>query len=324
MLDDLDLQLDNFMLYCDSKNLAIKTKASYEQTLHLFLAYLREEHKIDEPKNIKTVHIRSYIKYLRERGKYTVVARESSKTLNNPHNRTDHSKPLSDTTIANYLRNIKVFFSFLLSEGEIRDNPVKNVQRIKPNRKKKKLLSEEDLRLFFRAFDTATFCGYRNWMQARLLLDTGMRVGELVNLRLEDIDFRRKTILLSDPKNGKQRFAFMSLKTMRDIKRWLRYLERYTNSEYIFPTNRGGKQSITGVEKNFTIASNKVGLSVAPHHLRNNFAKYYLLNGGDITTLSTILGHSSAEVTRQAYLDFDDDEVGRIYQKHAPLNNMRI
>jgi len=63
-----------------------------------------------------------------------------------------------------------------------------------------------------------------------------------------------------------------------------------------------------------------VGLDVQPHQLRNNFAKYYLLNGGDWR----ILGHASVEVTQQAYLDFTDQEVNRKYQRHSPLNNLNI
>ncbi|MCM3788375.1 hypothetical protein M3221_08165 [Domibacillus indicus] len=62
------------MLYCDSKKPARKTKASYKQSLRIFSTYLRNHHNITEPAAIKTAHIRSYIQYLRDRGKYTVVA----------------------------------------------------------------------------------------------------------------------------------------------------------------------------------------------------------------------------------------------------------
>lgn len=74
-------------LYCDSKHLSKKTLSSYEQTLKLFALYLKNEYKIDEIDKVKSAHIRQYIKYLRERGKYTVVSKESSVTINNPQNR---------------------------------------------------------------------------------------------------------------------------------------------------------------------------------------------------------------------------------------------
>jgi integrase/recombinase XerD len=76
--------MDNFMLFCSSKNLSRKTMASYEQALKLFGQYLKQQFKIEEVTKVQTGHIRQYIKYLRERGKYTVVSTEESKEVNHP------------------------------------------------------------------------------------------------------------------------------------------------------------------------------------------------------------------------------------------------
>ncbi|MET3684325.1 integrase/recombinase XerD [Alkalibacillus flavidus] len=67
------LSLDHFMLQCDAKNLSPKTLKSYDQSLKLFLHYVHHEHEINEVDKIKTFHIRSYIKYLKERGKYNTI-----------------------------------------------------------------------------------------------------------------------------------------------------------------------------------------------------------------------------------------------------------
>jgi integrase/recombinase XerD len=83
---------------------------------------LDKELKVTDIKKVKSAHIRQYIKYLRERGKYTVVSSETSRKINHPNHRHDFNKPISDTTAANYLRNIKVFFNFLESEREIKSN----------------------------------------------------------------------------------------------------------------------------------------------------------------------------------------------------------
>jgi len=75
------------------------------------------------------------MKYLRERGKYTVVTKESSREINYPDNRTNYQKPVSSTTIANYVRNLKVFFNYLHKvEREINKNPIKSIESIKPER----------------------------------------------------------------------------------------------------------------------------------------------------------------------------------------------
>lgn len=65
-------------------------------------------------------------------------------------------------------------------------------------------------------------------------------------------------------------------------------------------------------------------MSVHPHQLRNNFARAYLMNGGDIYTLSRILGHSSVQVTEQAYMDLTREEIARKYHEHSPLAKWKI
>ncbi|MFS0776048.1 tyrosine-type recombinase/integrase [Neobacillus sp. 3P2-tot-E-2] len=329
-MTEIEIQMDSFMLYCDSKHLSKKTLSSYEQTLKLFAMYLKDEFKITDPTKVKTAHIRHYIKYLRERGKYTVVVKEKSKQINHPDHRHDFNKQLSDTTIANYLRNIKVFFNFLHSEREIKINPVENIENIKPNRKKKALLSPEELKKVLDTFDLTIFHSYRTWLQTRLILDTGIRAGECCDLRPEVIDFKNKSILIENPKNNQQRYVYFGFKMSNDLKRWMQYRDRYSDSPYLFPTIRGTKLDVRNFERSLKQAGNKVGVNIHPHLLRNNFAKYYLLGdnngygGGDFATLSRILGHSSVDVTMKAYLDFTDQEVGRKYQKHSPLSNLDL
>lgn len=177
LLKKIDLELDQFMLYCDSKNLSRKTLASYEQTLKLFTHYLKIEHGITEASKVKSWHIQNYIKYLRERGKYTVVVDEWTKKHNHPDNRLDKGEDISDTTIANYLRNIKVMFNYFYREGKLTSNPVKNIPNIKPKRKQKKLLKPRELERLFSAMDITKFHEYRLWIGSRLILDSGVRVG---------------------------------------------------------------------------------------------------------------------------------------------------
>ncbi|PEW44112.1 integrase [Bacillus cereus] len=324
-MSDFGFQIENFMLYCTSKNLSVKTLKSYEQTLKLFSAYIKNEFDISEVDKVKSAHIRHYIKYLRERGKYTVTVNEKSATVNFPHKRDDYRKPLSATTISNYIRNIKVFFNYLYEvEREIRKNPVEAIESIKPNRKKKPLLSKEELQKVMRTFDNTMFHGYRDWLITRLILDTGMRIGECLSLTPDVIDFKTKSILIENPKNNQQRYVYFSQKVSRELKNWLLYRDRYSNSFYLFPTIRGTQLEIRNFERTLRLNGKKVGVDIHPHQLRNNFAKYYLLNGGDFVTLSRILGHSSVEVTQKAYLDFTDGEIGRKYQRHSPLSHLDI
>lgn len=123
----IDSQIDDFMLFCQSKGLAKKTMASYEQTIRLFALYLEDNYQITDAKDVTSKMVREYIKHLQERGKYTVVVNAQSKKYNVPENRTDLGKKLSNTTINNYIRNIKVFFNFLTEQRYIKTNPMRNI-----------------------------------------------------------------------------------------------------------------------------------------------------------------------------------------------------
>ncbi|ERM91932.1 hypothetical protein O163_08265 [Caldanaerobacter subterraneus subsp. yonseiensis KB-1] len=135
MIHKIDYQLDDFLNYCKEKNLSLKTIASYEQTLRLFIRYLYDTYKIVDAKDVKEDMIRNYIRYLQERGKYTITADERTKMINFPDNREDYGKKISVATINNYLRNIKVFFNFLVEFREIRNNPTKKNKSIKTGKK---------------------------------------------------------------------------------------------------------------------------------------------------------------------------------------------
>ena len=89
-MKDFDYYIEDFMLYCVSKNLSKKTMKSYEQTLKLFQLYMEKEQDTKEVDKVDTKQIREYISYLRERGKYTVQVANAD--INRPHNRTDNGK----------------------------------------------------------------------------------------------------------------------------------------------------------------------------------------------------------------------------------------
>jgi len=326
MKKNLYFELENFMLYCTSKNLSPKTIKSYEQTIKLFLKYLEEEFNIENVKEVEKSHLRMYIKYLQERGKYTItISKKDDDFYNRPENRTDLGKKISNTTINNYLRNIKVFFYFLVDEEVLRKNPFEKISYLKAQRKMKETITEENFRVLLRGFDLTRFTGYRDYIITILLLDTGMRIGECLNLFEEDIDLKSKVILIRrNVKGAKDRYAYLSFKMGQELRKWLSYKDRYIESELIFPSNRNTIMNVSNFEKNLNKVGQRVGVEVKPHQLRNQFAKQYLMNGGDIYTLSRILGHSSVKVTEQAYLDLNIEDIKKKFHRNSPLSNWNI
>lgn len=325
-MEQIDYDIDDFMTYCEVKNLSKKTISSYEQTLRLFAIFLKNECKVKEAGEIKEIHIREYIKQLQERGKYTVVANENTKKVNFPENRKDYQKELSKTTINNYIRNIKVFFNYMYDNRYISNNPIRRVKQLKNQRKVVGYIDDTNMNKLLKSFDLSKFHEYRDYTIAQLIFDTGMRIWETLLIKEADIDFVKRTILLpaDNTKGKKDRYVFFSQEMLKQLKRWLQYKDRYKQCEYVFCTTKGTVLKISNYETNFKKYGERIGQNdIHPHMLRNNFAKRFLLSGGDIYTLSKILGHSSVTVTEEAYLDLRNEDLRVQYQRHSPLMNLK-
>ena len=323
---DFEWLTDEFMLYCRSTQLREKTMSSYEQTLHLFGRWLSDELKIYTVDKITENVIRKYIDDLMVRGKYTFYVNDLSKKKNCPDRRRDYRKPVSITTINNYIRNIRVFFNWMEREYIIRKNPMKRIRQLKYNRQAKVFLSDEDLKKFLSKFDKSYFTEHRDYVMIMLMLDSGMRLGECSTVLVTDLELARKRINLraEETKGRKDRTVYFSPKTETIIRRWLQFKDRYVESDYLFPIKEhGGSIGVGNFESNFKKYILRAGLNeeYTPHCLRNNFAKRCLMNGMDIFTLSKILGHSSVEVTEQAYLDLTDEDISKQYHRASPLSN---
>ena len=135
-MDDLSFewQIDEFMVFCRSRQLREKTMNSYEQTLRLFERWCAEEMNITTVDKVSEAVIRRYILSLQERGKYSFYANDKAKEINYPDRRRDFRKPISPITINNYIRNLRVFFNWLDRDYILKKNPMRKVQQLKVNR----------------------------------------------------------------------------------------------------------------------------------------------------------------------------------------------
>ncbi|WP_428817758.1 tyrosine-type recombinase/integrase [Clostridium butyricum] len=325
---NFEFYIEDFMEYCNLKGLSRKTMKSYEATLKLFSKFIDEEFQIMKISDIKDKHIKDYIKFTKERGKYSYVSDDKSVVLNNPSVRKDFGKNVSASTINNYIRNLKVFFNWLADSRIIKSSPMDKIDFIKVKRKPKDNISDSDFIALIKAIDVTKYYEYRDYVVIQLIMDTGMRLGETLSLTIDDVDIDRTAILIPAEitKGKKERYVFFSNTMAGMLRRWLQYKDRYIdNDQLLFPTTRGSKLGIPHFERNFRIYKDRAGLSqnVTPHSLRNNFAKRCLMSGMDIYTLSRILGHSSVTVTEKAYLDLTVTDIRKNYQRFSPLENIR-
>lgn len=152
--------IEMFIEHCGLKGLSTKTINSYEQTLRLFMQYM-DEQGILLTEKITHLAIQGYIKSIKERGKYTVTTNPNSG--NYPDRRVDFGKRVSDITINNYLRNLRVFFNWCVEEELILRSPVKKGDFVKVERKPLEFVSDEDFKRLLKSMNSASFS---EWMSA--------------------------------------------------------------------------------------------------------------------------------------------------------------
>ena len=323
---DFDYYIDEYMYNCRSRKLRPKTMISYEQTLRLFERWCLEEANITEPSQVLESTIRHYICSLQERGKYTFYSAENCAITYNPARRRDFSQDVSTTTINNYIHNLKAFFTWYADITQAQ-NPMVKIRQLRNERKAQEFLEDHEIDKLLKIFDRSYFPEHRDFMMIMLILDTGMRLGECLQVTTDALDMDDRTILLpaENTKGRRTRCVFFSVKTSKCLQRWLRYKDRYTSSKFLFPKKGGLPLDIHSFESAFKRYLGRAGIDKAysPHALRNNFAKRCLMNGMDIYTLSRILGHSSVSVTENAYLDLTDRDLRHRYQNFSPIENMR-
>lgn len=319
--------IQDYINYCDYKNLSTKTIKAYYQTLVLFAKYLEEEKGISNINDINKGVVEEYITFTKERGKYSFVASEEGMIKANIDKRNDIGEKVSNSTLNNYLRNIKAFFGWLEENMIIKENTVRNCKFVKNVRTSKEQLTDMEYNKLIKSMDITKFHEYRDFIITNLIFDTGMRLNETLNLTIHDIDLVRRTIVIPAhiTKGKKDRVVFYSLHMSKLLQRWIRFKDTIQESELLFPTQRtNGVLAVSNFERNFRIYLKraKIYKKITPHGLRNNFARRFLLASKDIYTLSRILGHSSVTVTEKQYLDLMDEDFRKQYQRFSPLENM--
>lgn len=325
---NFNFYVEDFMEHWKLKGLSKKTMKSYEASLMLFSKYIEDEFQLSRIKEIKDKYTNEYVKFTKERGKYSYVSDDKTVLLNNPTMRKDFGKAVSPATINNYIRNLKVFFTWVVDNKIIKSSPMDKVQFVKVKRKPKDNISNSDFTALIKSIDVTKYFEYRDYVVIQMIMDTGMRLGETLSLIVHDVDLERRAVLIPADitKSKKERYVFFSNTMAGILRRWLQFKDRYIdNDSLMFPTTIGTKLGISHFERNFRTYKERDGLSqnVTPHWLRNNFAERCLMSGMDIYTLSRILGHSSVTVTEKAYLDLTVTDIRKNYQRFSPLENMR-
>lgn len=216
-------------------------------------------------------------------------------------NKLDKQNP---STVTKDLFAIKFFFENVL--GQNVDIPVPKRNKTLPS-----ILSLSELKKIIKIAMNP-----KHKLIIKLLYGTGLRVSEIVNLKVKDIDFDEKLVKVKLGKGKKDRFVKLPDSISDEIKMFC----NIGNSAYVFPSNRGGKLTVKSIQKIVSNSAKKAGIEkrVYPHLLRHSFATHLLEQGTDLRVIQKLLGHSSVKTT-QIYTQISQ---ASIRQVKSPLDNL--
>lgn len=233
------------------------------------------------------------------------------------------AKTLNPKSQARIISGLKSFFNYLVFEDYRKDNPLDFIESPKIGRKLPDTLSEGEINTIINAIDLSKPEGERNRAMLETLYGCGLRVSELVNLKISDLFFEEDFIKVTG-KGDKQRFVPISSINKKYIGVYRKEIRLHQTIqkgfEDILFLNRRGKQLTRAMI--FTIVkrlAEKTGVqkNISPHTFRHSFATHLLQNGADLRAIQQMLGHESITTT-EVYVHVDRSDLARVMNEFHP------
>jgi len=302
--------IQGFKLSCQTEGKSPKTIEWYITFLLKFLAFLKFNNYPTDAAQINKDVIRAFILYLQDEA------------------RTPRSKkPLSPATVQGYIRTLRVFFSWVVKEEYLSDSPTAKIPVPKAPVKVINTYSHEQIGKLAQACYRSNGNGYRNFTILLLLLDSGIRVSELVNIDLNDINQAEGWIKIRIGKGGKERIVPVGSVVQKSLWKYINQHRPQPLTQKItslFLSDDGLPLTRSGIQQMLRRCGKRAGISgvrCSPHTFRHTFARSYLINGGDIFSLQKILGHTSLASVR-IYLNLFGTDIKKQHQKYSPADTL--
>jgi site-specific recombinase XerD len=228
---------------------------------------------------------------------------------------------LSPHSVQSYIRHVKRLFSWLTEEGHLERNPAERIKATKPRTQEIKAISPDDFLAILATTEGGSAIDRRDRAMILLLADSGARAGGVCGLRLQDVDLDRGTADVIE-KGGRRRVILFTPETAQAIKGWLDV--RPDRGHWLFTGLRHyDKEAMSpnSLRQMLDRRAERAGVTGphGPHSFRHAFAIAYLMTGGDLPSLSRILGHSSIAVTADFYARFSQEQLRQKHAKHSPV-----
>ena len=296
-MEKIDLiQIKEYFLksILDQKNYSKKTIENYNRDLNKFFKFLND-YKIKDIKKITKETVRLY--FLKQKN-------------NN----------ISNRTLGRYYSSLNSFFLYSIEHEYIGVNPLKFIDYPKYTKKIPEYIYDYQLeKLINEKTSENVEIELRNKLIIHLLLDTGVRVSELVNIKVRDIDVEERIIKVFG-KGSKERFVFFTSKTKELLINYFIKRKEKAITDNLLINYKGEKLTERSVQKIIKLVGEKIGLDIHPHLLRHTFATDLLNKGADIRMIQELLGHENLDTT-QIYTHVSNSRVKEVYDdSHSNKN----
>jgi len=295
-----DTSIENFKNYLKlERGLSMNSIESYEFDLIQFKNFIIENSINESPKKCSSSTVKRYL----------------YKNFSNKKSRSQ----------ARSISALKSFFNYLLFEGEIHSSPLNDVESPKIENKLPEVLTEDEIKKLISSVNLNSEFGQRNKTIIEVLYGTGIRVSELIDLKLSNIFFK-ENILKVTGKGNKERFVPLGKIALIEIKKYLNNRDKLKiNSKFsdILFLNRYGRQltrSMIFKVINDSSKNAEIDKKISPHTLRHSYATHLLKNGADLRTIQLILGHESITTT-EIYTHLDTFHLEDVLKKYHPREN---
>ncbi|MBB3045861.1 integrase/recombinase XerD [Litorivivens lipolytica] len=286
----IDQYLDAIWL---EKGLSDNTLASYRRDLTLFAQWLESRHL--EPASAARADLLEWLGELAKRGQST---RSSARMLS----------------------CLRGFYRYLLRENRIPVDPSLNIESPKLGRPLPKSLSEEEVDALLAQPDESIAIELRDKAMLELLYATGLRVSELVGLKLHQLNLHQGVVKVMG-KGSKERLVPMGEEALYWLQRFLQLgrAELIKSGDVLFPSQRGQEMTRQTFWHRIKIYAQRAGIrsNLSPHTLRHAFATHLINHGADLRVVQLLLGHSDLSTT-QIYTHVARERMKQLHQQHHP------
>lgn len=232
---------------------------------------------------------------------------------------------LSTATVSRNIASIKAFFLYMLKQGEIKEDPSEALKPPKIEKKAPVVLSIDEVNLLLEQPSGSTPKEIRDKAMLVVLYATGIRVSELINLKVQDVNLPMNFLQCHD--DNKERVIPFTNETREALENYLhnaRNVMCKEEQEYLFTNCQGAPMTRQGFWKIIKYYSAKAGIKkdITPHTIRHSFAMHLVNNGADLKSVQEMLGHSDISTT-QIYLKNNPDiKLKEVYEKAHPRANV--